>query len=90
MAAETFPKSLNGGGGVSFNSHKLSTVDPMSKILGFSESLENSFQIMCFNFNPKFHRGPNLSFFGLGPWAIIIHGMATYFYLSNINFDGTI
>ena len=28
---------------------------------------------MCFN--PKFCWGPNLSFFGLGPWAII-HGMA--------------
>ncbi len=25
-------------------------------------------------FNPKFHWGPNLSFFGLGPWAII-HGI---------------
>ncbi len=29
--------------------------------------------MMCFN--PKFHRGPNLTFFGLGPWAII-HGIA--------------
>ncbi len=29
--------------------------------------------MMCFN--PKFCWGPNLSFFGLGPWAII-HGMA--------------
>ncbi len=28
------------GEGVSFNSHNLSTVDPMSKMLGFSESLE--------------------------------------------------
>ena len=26
-------------------------------------------------FNPKFRRGHNLSFFGLGPWAII-HGIA--------------
>ncbi len=26
-------------------------------------------------FNPKFCRGHNLSFFGLGPWAII-HGIA--------------
>ncbi len=25
--------------------------------------------------NPKFRWGPNLSFFGLGPWAII-HGIA--------------
>ena len=45
MAAERFRKSLikrrGGGGGVSFNSHNFSTVDPMSKFLGFSESLEN-------------------------------------------------
>ncbi len=26
-------------------------------------------------FNPKFRLDPNLSFFGLGPWAII-HGIA--------------
>ena len=32
-----------------------------------------SFQMMYFN--PKFRRGHNLSFFGLGPWAII-HGIA--------------
>ncbi len=40
-AAERYPKSLikRRGGGVSFNSHNLSTVDPMSKIFGFSESL---------------------------------------------------
>ncbi len=30
--------------------------------------------MMCCN--PKFFQGPNLSFFGLGPWAIIIHGIA--------------
>ena len=37
MAAETFPKSLiKRRGGVFFNSHNLSTVDPMSKMLGFS------------------------------------------------------
>ena len=42
MAAERFPKSLiKRRLGVSFNSHNLSTVDPMSKMLGFSESLEN-------------------------------------------------
>ncbi len=46
-------------------------IDPMSKVLSFSESLES--QMMCFNL--KFHRGHNLSFFGLGPWAII-HGIA--------------
>ncbi len=31
--------------------------------------------MMCFN--PQFHWGPNLSFFGLGPWAII-HGIASW------------
>ncbi len=55
----------------SFNSHNFSIVDPMSTFLWFSKSLGNTFQMMYFN--PKFHRGPNLSFFGLGPWAII-HG----------------
>ncbi len=29
----------------------------------------DTFQMMCFN--PKFNRGPNLSFFGLGPWAMV-------------------
>ncbi len=42
---------------------------------------------MCLN--PTFRWGPNLAFFGLGPWAII-HGIAklanTFFYLSNKNF----
>ncbi len=40
MTAERFPKSLIKRRGVSFNSHNLSTVDPMSKTSGFSESLE--------------------------------------------------
>ena len=44
----------------------LSTVDPISMIL------KKTFQMMCFN--PKVWRGHNLSFFGLGPWAII-HGI---------------
>ncbi len=46
--------------------------------------------MMCLN--PTFRWGPNLSFFGLGPWAII-HGiakLANTFYLSNMNFDDTI
>ncbi len=30
--------------------------------------------MMCFN--PKLLRSLNLTFFGLGPWAIIIHGIA--------------
>ncbi len=32
---------MNGGGGGSISSHNFSTVDPMSKLLWFSESLEN-------------------------------------------------
>ncbi len=43
----------------------------MSNILGFSGSLERDLS----NVNPTFRWGPNLSFFGLGPWAII-HGIA--------------
>ena len=45
---------------------------------------------MCFN--PKFLRGPNLLFFGLGPWAII-HGTAKLvntFIFQNMNFNDTI
>ncbi len=38
---------------MSFNSHNLSTVDLMSKTLGFSESLEKFLS----NVNPKFRRG---------------------------------
>ncbi len=33
-----------------------------------------------------FSRGPNLSFFGLGPWAIIIHGIVLillYYFLQS-------
>ena len=55
---------------ISFNSHNFSIVDPMSNILWFSESLERN--ILCFN--QKFRWDQNLSFFGLGPWAI--HGVA--------------
>ena len=76
MTAERFPKSLikrGGGGGVSFNSHNLSTVDPMSKIFGFSESLEKF--VSNDVFQSKISSRPNLSFSGLGPWAII-HGTA--------------
>ncbi len=41
MAAERIPKPLNERSSwTSFNSHNLSIIDPMSKILGFSESLE--------------------------------------------------
>ena len=44
-------------------------------------------------FNPKFRSVPNLSFFGLGPWAIYnpwYHQIGKYFYLSNMNFDDII
>ena len=58
---------------MSFNSHNLSTVDPMSKILGFSESLEKF--VSNDVFQSKISSRPILSFFGLGPWAII-HGTA--------------
>ncbi len=58
---------------MSFNSHYLSTVDPMSKTLGFSESLEKF--ISNDVFQSEISSRPNLSFSGLGPWAII-HGTA--------------
>ncbi len=47
--------------------------------------------MMCCN--PKFCRGPNLSFFGLGPWAIYYswyRQIGKYFFLLNMNFDDTI
>ena len=44
------------------------------KCYDFLKAYKETFQMVCFN--PKFRWGPNLSFFGLGPWAIIIHGMA--------------
>ena len=40
----------------------------------FRKAYKISFQMMYLN--SKFRRGHNLSFFGLGPWAIIIHGIA--------------
>ena len=58
---------------MSFNSHNLSTVDPMSKTLGFSESLEKF--VSNDVFQSKILSRPILSFSGLGPWAII-HGTA--------------
>ncbi len=57
----------------SFNSLNLSIVYPMSKILWFSESLESDLSNDVLQ--SKFCQSPNLSFFGLGPWAII-HGIA--------------
>ncbi len=47
--------------------------------------------MMCFN--PKICRGYNLSFFGLGPWAIYYpwyDQIGEYFYRLNKNFDDTI
>ena len=68
MTAERFLKSLikRRGGGVSFNSHNLSTVDPMSKTLGFSESLEKF--VSNDVFQSKILSRPNFPFSGLGPW----------------------
>ena len=43
------------------------------KFYDFLKAEKKTFQMMYFN--PKFHWGLNLSFFGLGPWAII-HGLA--------------
>ncbi len=43
------------------------------KYYDFLKAETDTFQMMCFN--PKFGWSPNLSFFGLGSWAII-HGIA--------------
>ncbi len=40
-------------------------------------------------FNPMISQGHNLSFFGLGPWAII-HGIAKLEISFYLNFDDTI
>ena len=42
------------------------------KFYDFLKALKEIFQMMCFN--PKFSWGNYLTFFGLGPWAII-HGI---------------
>ena len=56
----------------SFNSYNFSNADPMSKILWFLKSLKKYLSNDVFK--SKFRQGHNLSFFGLGPWAII-HGI---------------
>ena len=58
------------------------------KCYDFLKAYKETFQMVCFN--PKFRWGPNLSFFGLGPWAIYYSWYDQYFYRSNINFDDTI
>ena len=65
MAAERIPKPLNkrGCSWTSFNSLNLSIVDLMWTFLWFSESLERNLSNDVLQ--------SNLSFFGLGPWAII-------------------
>ena len=65
---EPLIKPMGGCTWTSFNSHIFSTIHSMSKILWFSESLERDLSNDVFQL-----LGPNLSFFGLGPWAII-HG----------------
>ncbi len=91
MAAERVPERLTErGGGLSFNSHNFSTVDPMWKFLGFSDSLERYLSNDVFQSNISL--GPNLSFFGLGPMVYYswYRQIGNYFYLSNMNFDDTI
>ncbi len=56
----------------SFISYNFSIIDPMSKMLWFYESLERDLSNDVFK--SKFGWGHNLSFFSLGPWAII-HGI---------------
>ena len=73
---------------MSFNSHNLSTVDPMSKTLGFSESLEKF--VSNDVFKSKISSRPNLSFSGLRPWAIYNPWYGLIGKYSNINFDDAI
>ncbi len=61
------PSDRGGCSWTSFNSHNLSIVDPMSKFLWFSESLGRDLSNDVLKSN-IFVRGPNLLFFGLGPW----------------------
>ncbi len=69
MVAERVPKPLINW--TSFNSHNFSTVDPMLKILGFSESLERDLS----NGIIKFHIWEIKVFTNLAvPW-IIAHGL---------------
>ncbi len=66
MAAERVPEPL-----IKTEVHTVKhlTLVPLIKLfMIFLKAL-----MMCLN--PKFRPGPNLSFFGLGPWAII-HGVA--------------
>ena len=53
MAAERVPERLikRRGGGLSFNRHNFSTVDPMWKFLGFSDSLERDLSNDVFQSN---------------------------------------
>ncbi len=58
------------------------TLVPLIQFQNFYDFQKNTFQMMCFN--PKRCRGPNLSFFNLGLWAIIIHGIAKFIGLPNM------
>ncbi len=74
MAAERVPEPLNkrkGGGVVVEHLSTAITLVPLIQCQNFYDFLKaykETFQIMCLN--PTFRRGPNLAFFGLGPWAI--------------------
>ncbi len=94
MAAERVPEPLNkrkGGGGVVEHLSTAITLVPLIQcqhVYDFLKASKETFQIMCLN--PTFRRGPNLAFFGLGPGYPWHYQIGKYFYLSNMNIDGTI
>ena len=67
--------SMGGGGGGGYLSTAITLVSLIQCQIfyDFLKAEKETFQMMCFN--PTFIWDPNLSFFGLGPWAII-HGVA--------------
>ncbi len=87
MASERVAEPLMERGVVEHLSTALTLV-PLIQCQTFYDFQKNTFQMMCFN--PKRCRGPNLSFFNLEPWAIIIHGIAKFIGLPNMNIDDTI
>ncbi len=93
MAAERVSELLGGGGVVVEHLSTAITFVPFiqfQNFYDFPKAYKETFQIMCLN--PNFRRGPNLAFFGLGPMVYYswYHQIGKYFYLSNMNIDGTI